>query len=213
MGGLCVPRAEACSPAGFPLLKCKELMCPMSLWQPCSGPCQIPELVQPSATTAGSPGAPVILPVLSSHLHHRAGAWASRTLVPTEGMALMQSPSRCGSCPTPTGAIAAPARPAAGHPRSQLAHPRAPQPMPCVGRHVLPCCAQALPSLRGPWLPAVLALPWIQSIASEGWWPEQEGLFETPVTLGLFTLQGILLLAWLTCVGLSPLQCPPAVGP
>lgn len=34
-----------------------------------------------------------------------------------------------------------------------------------------------------------------------------------PVTLDFFTLRGILLLAWLTCIGLSLPQCPPAVVP
>lgn len=97
----------------------------------------------------------------------------------------------------------------------QLACPHFPfqhSPARAAGRQVL-CCAQAPPSLQGPWLPAALALPRVRSIPSEGWWPEQEGLCETPVTLDLVTLQGILLLAWLTCVGLSLLHCPPAAGP
>lgn len=40
----------------------------------------------------------------------------------------------------------------------------------------------------------------LQGLPSEGRWPEQEGLCETPVTLGLFTLRGTLLVAGLNCV-------------
>lgn len=130
-GGPCVPCAEACSPAGFPWPKGKELICLTSPWKLCSGPCQMPELLEPSATTGGSPGASVILSVLSSHLCHHTGVWASGTPVPTKGMSV-QSPSLCGPCPTPTGAIAALVGPSAGDPFSWLApvlHPSTPQPM------------------------------------------------------------------------------------
>lgn len=48
------------------------------------------------------------------------------------------------------------------------------------------------------------------AVPSEGWWPEQEGLCETPVTLGLFTLWGTLLLAGLNRV---PSPVPSAAGP
>lgn len=65
------------------------------------------------------------------------------------------------------------------------------------------------PQPPGTLAPAVPALPWIQFTSPEGWWPEQEGLFETSVTPDLFTLRGALLLAWLVCVGLSPLQRVP----
>ena len=184
------------------------------------------QLALPNARTATAlgdrsrvPGANMILSVPGCCLCRCAGAWAGRTPIPAEGMAV-QRPSQCGPCPTPTGAVAAPAIPAAGHPCSWLASlqlaclhsPSQCSPAHAMGRPVLPCCAQALPSLWGPWLPAVLALPWNKSIPPEGRRPEQEGLFETSVTLDSFTLWGVLLLAWLTCAGLPPLQCPPAAG-
>lgn len=77
-----------------------------------------------------------------------------------------------------------------------------------VGQRVLLCCARALLSLQGPWL-----CPGFRPSLPKGWWPEQEGLFETPGALDLFTLQGGLLLAWLTCADLSLLQCLPTAGP
>lgn len=139
--------AETCSPAGFPLPKGKELMCPISLRQPCSRPCQTPELLQPSVTTAESPGASEIPSVLRSHLCHHEGAWASRTPVPAA-----QSPSLYDPCPTPMGQ--APAGPSSRHPCNWLAHvlhSSAPQLMLWADMS-FHAYAQALPSLRGPWL-------------------------------------------------------------
>lgn len=62
------------------------------------------------------------------------------------------------------------------------------------------CCSPC----RGLVCPSVLRTgrprPPGTAVPSEGRWPEQEGLCETPVTLGLFTLRGTLLLAGLNRV-------------
>lgn len=126
------------------------------------------------------PRASVVLSVLSSHLCHHAGAWASRTPVPT-GHGCAEPPSVWSPLqPLPAPLLNIPA----ASPLFSIPGPRSR----AVGRHVLLCCALALPSLRGPWLPALVAAPWVQPIPPEGRWPEQEGLSEAPVALDLFTL-------------------------